>query len=203
VQGAHAQGECVQTVEVKGYYYVPDYIPMPDAQYFPQVVAGGSGPAGAYSAHPNSHTNCSSGAMNNAMRNGDKSTPSQPTNTALPIPVRYSNPIDISNNSPIAASYGGVNGSAGFIVFPNLAKGTEAALASVGTYAQSGYTISQLVNTWAPPSSNPNTMSNFLSALGITQAMANATSLSSLTSEQLMQVIAAFTWQEGFKPSGC
>ena len=201
-QSAFSQ-ECVQTVEVKGYAYTPDFIPIDDAQLYPINPPAGHGPAGAYSASPNQHTNCSSGAMNTAMRQGDKSSPSQPTNTALPIPVRYANPIDISNNSPIAPTYGGVNGAGGFVVFPNLAKGVNAALASVGTYAQNGYTISQLVNTWAPPASNPNTMNNFLSALGITSGTASATSLSSLTSEQLMQVIAAFTWQEGFKPPGC
>ena len=195
--------ECVQTVVVTGYANVPAYIPIDDAQLYPTYPIPATRPGGAYAANPNQHTNCSSAAMDAAMKAGDKSSPSQPTNTALPIPVRNANPIDISNGSPIAAQYGGVNNSSGFVVFPNLAKGVNAALASVGTYAQNGYTVSGLVNAWAPPASNPNTMANFLSALGITQSAANATSLSTLTSEQLMQVIAAFTWQEGFKPPGC
>jgi len=89
------------------------------------------------------------------------------------------------------------------MVFPNYAAGTNAAMKSLANYAQSGTTITGLINTWAPPSINPTTLGNVLSALGITQAMADATALSSLTSNQQLQVIAAFAWQEGFKPSGC
>jgi hypothetical protein len=46
-------------------------------------------------------------------------------------------------------------------------------------------------------------MANTLSDLGVTPAMASSTALSSLTSNQQLQIVAAFAWQEGFKPSGC
>jgi hypothetical protein len=90
------------------------------------------------------------------------------------------------------------------MIFPSLAYGIWAANASAGNYSQAGYSISDLINKWAPVTdSNPNALSTTLSVLGITQDMADETSLIDLTSSQFMQVIAAFAWAEGFKPAGC
>ncbi|GGA30343.1 hypothetical protein GCM10010981_19190 [Dyella nitratireducens] len=87
----------------------------------------------------------------------------------------------------------------------------NAAIASVSTYAaapspnspDSIYTVYDLVNTWAPVSVNPNAMANFLSTLGMSQAMAQSTKLTDLSTGEMLDVIAAFAWQEGFKPAGC
>ena len=91
------------------------------------------------------------------------------------------------------------------MIFPTLANGIWAANASAGNYALSPtLTITNLVNTWAPPSdNNPHAMSDTLSGLGISASMASATSLSALTASQFEQVVAAFAWQEGYKPAGC
>jgi hypothetical protein len=198
-----ASAQCLPEVVVTGYYYFDIQVIVPLATDYPPPVAGGSGPGGAYSAHPSPHTNCVAGQLSNAQDLQKASTPSQPNNTALAIPLRYANPIDISNGSPIGASYGGSNGSAGFMVFPNLADGANAAVKSAENAANAGHTISWLIDTWAPPSINSNAFPNTLSDLGITAAMANSTYLSSLTATQLLQVVAAFSWQEGFKPAGC
>jgi len=200
-RAVHAQ--CVEEIVVTGYQNWPAYIIIPWANLYPLTPIQGGGPGGAYSANPNAHTNCTTTTLSKAQGQGNASTASQPNNTALAIPMRYANPIDIANGSSIGASYGGTNGAAGFMVFPNYAAGTNAAMKSLANYAQSGTTITGLINTWAPPSINPTTLGNVLSALGTTQAMADATALSSLTSNQQLQVIAAFAWQEGFKPSGC
>jgi hypothetical protein len=199
---AHAQCE-PQVVIVEGYaiYDIPVITIVAD-DYATTPVAGG-GPGGVYSASPNAHVNCTANTLGQALNQGGTSTASQPNNTNLAIPLRYANPIDIPNNSPLGAKNGGINGSAGFMVFPNFAAGTNAALASVSNYAAQGYTIYSIVNTWAPPTINPNTMSNVLSSLGISQSTASATMLSELTSTQLFQLVGAFGWQEGFKPSGC
>lgn len=199
----HAQEECIQTVVITGYYQKLIIIITSFAGNFVLVPTSGSDPGGTYSANPNGHTNCVADTLANAQQNGSMSTPSQPTNTSLAIPMRYANPIDIVNGSAIGAANGGVNGSAGFMVFPNYAAGTNAAVQSVAGYAQRGYTVAGLIQTWAPPSINPNTYNNVLSALGISNSMANATQLSMLTSAQILQIISAFAWQEGFKPAGC
>jgi hypothetical protein len=130
---------------------------------------------------------------------------SEDPRTPLPGTSAYDNPIDIPNGSPLGASYGAVNGSAGFMVFPSLAAGIYAANASSGNYIQqnANLTITGLINIWAPPSVNPNAVANTLSGLGISASTANATKLSVLTASQLEQFVAAFAWQEGFKPSGC
>jgi hypothetical protein len=197
----HAQ--CIAEVVVTGYQNWPDYIIVLWANLYPLTPSQGSGPGGAYSAKPTAHTNCTTGALSSSQEKGNTSTPSQPNNTSLAIPMRYANPIDIANGSSIGASYGGTNGPAGFMIFPNYAAGANAAMASLGNYAKKGFSIAGLINTWAPPSVNPNAMANTLSGLGITPAMASATALSSLTSNQQLQILAAFAWQEGFKPSGC
>jgi hypothetical protein len=195
--------QCIEEVVVTGYQNWPDYIIVLWANLYPLTPPQNSGPAGAYSANPNAHTNCTTSTLSKAQGQGTHSTPSQPNNTSLAIPMRYANPIDIANGSSIGASYGGTNGSAGFMIFPNYAAGANAAMASLGNYAKKGFSIAGLINTWAPPTINPNAMANTLSDLGVTPAMASSTALSSLTSNQQLQIVAAFAWQEGFKPSGC
>jgi hypothetical protein len=89
------------------------------------------------------------------------------------------------------------------MIFPNYASGTNAAVQSVAGYAANNFTVAGLINAWAPVSTNPTTYNNTLSALGITASMAGATKLSKLTAQQILQIIAAFAWQEGYKPTGC
>jgi hypothetical protein len=191
------------TVVITGYLQIT--VPVVDyyAYEFTTTPIAGAGPGGVYSANPNAHTNCVADTLANAQHNGSQSTPSQPTNTSLAIAMRYANPIDITNNSSVGAANGGVNGSGGFMIFPNYAAGTNAAVQSVANYAQRGYTIAQLVGVWAPPNINPTTYNNTLAGLGISSSMANSTQLSMLTATQILQLIAAFAWQEGFKPAGC
>ena len=119
------------------------------------------------------------------------------------LPVADGNPIDIVNGSSVGYNFGAVNGPNGFMIFPNWADGINAAAQSLRNYAQSGTTIEQLINIWAPPKTNPNAMANTLSDLGMTESMAGATYLSDLTASQVIQFIAAFAWQEGFKLQGC
>jgi hypothetical protein len=197
------RAQCIEEIVVEGYRDWPDRIIILWAELYPTIPLTGSGPGGAYSANPTAHTNCTATTLSTAQEAGTSSTPSQPNNLLLPLPLRNANPVDIVNGSPSGIAYGGVNSASGFMVFPNYAAGANAAMKSVGRYAASGTTIAGLVNAWAPPSVNPNAMANTISDLGITQAMANSTPLSSLTSNQQLQVVAAFGWQEGFKPAGC
>jgi hypothetical protein len=193
----HAQ--CIPEIVVNGYQNWPTPVIEPIAIDYPETPNA----ALVYTANPTAHTTCTTTKLSSAVESGQLSTPSQPTNTALAIPLRYANPIDISNGSPVGTSHGGVSGAAGFQVFPYLANGTTAAVASAGNYAASGTTITGFVNALAPPSINPNALANTLTDLGITAATAGTTFLSSLTATQILQVIAAFAWQEGFKPTGC
>ncbi|MFT3907180.1 MAG: hypothetical protein QM718_12795 [Steroidobacteraceae bacterium] len=201
-RSAHAD-TCIEQVTVYGYQEWPTLIIVPWADLSPLTPVSGTGPAGAYSANPTTHTKCTTSVLATAQESQSSSPASQPTNTSLAIPLRYANPIDIANGSSVGAAYGGTNGSAGFMVFPNYAAGANAAMKSLANYAAAGYSIYSLINTWAPSSVNPNAMTNTLTDLGITSALASSTLLSSLTSNQQMEIIAAFAWQEGFKPSGC
>lgn len=201
--------ECLPEVVVTGYSPPsgPDFAPIiiaPIANlYPPNPPTPTTSPGGKFSANPNAHTNCTTKTLTNAIDAGSSSAVSQPQNTSLAIPMRYQNPIDIVNNSSVGASYGGTNGPAGFMVFPNLAAGTNAALKSLSGYAQKGMSVYGVIATWAPTSINPSTLNNTLLGLGIDAGTASHTLLSSLTAAQLLQVIAAFSWQEGFKPAGC
>ena len=100
------------------YSFADDYAANPE---------GGSGPAGAYSANPSTHVNCTANNLRAAENSNGAVSPTnpapQPNNMALPIPARYDNPINIANGSSIGAQYGGVNCSAGFMIFPSLANG--------------------------------------------------------------------------------
>jgi hypothetical protein len=201
--------ENLPEVIVQGYQYAP----------FPWLTAyagdsdttpkGGSGPGGAYSANPNTHVNCAvnklSAAINSNGTIGPANPAPQPDNTALNVPVRYDNPIDVTSTQPVCARYGGSAGSKGFCVFPSLAAGGWAASYSAGNYAIAGYSITGLIDVWAPPNlpGNENALSTTLSVLGISPALGQSTLLTDLTASQLMQVIAAFAWQEGYNPSGC
>lgn len=192
-------------VTVQGYQYTVYSWLASLVDEYPTVVLGGAGAGGAYSANPTANTTCTTAALSRAQLRGFQSNPSQPNNISLNVPVRYANPIDIINGSPLGFDYGATNGAAGLMVFPNIADGTNAAIASATFYAGKGYSITELVNAWAPPSvpSNVNAMPNTLSDLGMTQSMANDTILKDLTSSQLLQVIGAFAWQEGYKLPGC
>lgn len=198
-----AHAEELAPVTIQGYQYVDyDWASAWAFQYDP-IIAGGSGPAGVLSATPSGHTSCTAEIMNQQVDLGFQSQPSDPTDTSLPIPVADANPIDIVNGSPVGYDFGGVNGPNGFMVFPNWADGINAASHSLINYANQSYTIEQLINVWAPPQLNPNAMSNTLGDLGMTESMAGATYLSDLTGSQVIQFIAAFAWQEGFKLQGC
>ena len=203
----HAQvNETLPTIQVPGYYF-DDFT---WAQYFGfnfvyPTPSAGTGPGQAYSANPNSHCNCTANTLSTAQQQQSKSSPSNPNNTSLAVPLAYANPIDVSNGSSFGTQNGGHNGTrgcgSGCMIFPNLSDGVNAAQASVEYYSGKGYSITQLINAWSNNSSTA--LSTTESVLGISPSMASATSLSSLTSSQIMQVIAAFAWQEGFKPSGC
>jgi hypothetical protein len=204
---ANADEGSLPEIVVQGYQDAPWPWLAPFADDSPLVPPQTSAPGGAYSASPNAHVNCTVGVLRSAENSNGAISPTnpapQPTNTSLPIPIRYDNPINIGNGSKIGAQYGAINGASGQMVFPSLAAGIWAANDSMGNYAISGYSITQLVNAWAPPSSNPNAMSNTLSGLGISASMASATLLTDLTASQAEQLVAAFAWQEGYKPSGC
>jgi len=201
--------ENLPEVVIQGYRYVPVAWWTDYGDGSPLTPSGGSGPGGAYSANPNSHVNCAvkklAAAINSDGTIGPANPAPQPNNTALNVPVRYDNPIDIANNQPVCAKYGGVSGSAGFCVFPSLAAGAWAASYSAGNYAIAGASITALIDDWAPPNlpGNENALSTTLSVLGISPATAQSTQLTDLTATQLMQVITAFAWQEGYNPSGC
>jgi hypothetical protein len=198
-----AYAQCFTEESIGGYQYWPDLIITPFSTLYPKTPPGGTGPAGAYSANPNTHIKCTTQKMSDAQYQGINSAPPQPNNTALAIPLRLDNPVDIVNASTYGAQNGGTPTSTGFMSFPHLANGVNASVASAGHYAAAGYTILGLINVWAPPQDNPNAVANTLSGLGISTTIAGTTHLSALTSTQLLQVIAAFGWQEGFKPTGC
>jgi hypothetical protein len=199
--------ESLPEIVIQGYQDVPVAWWSDFAESSPETPGGGSGPGGAYSANPSAHVNCSVHKLASAINSNGKIGPAnpapQPNNTSLPIPIRYDNPIDIVGSSSICSRYGGYTGSTGFCVFSSLADGVYAANYSSGNYAAAGYTITGLINAWAPPAQNPNAMSNTLSLLGITANMASSTLLTQLTATQATQVNAAFAWQEGYQPSGC
>jgi len=79
--------------------------------------------------------------MSEAQIDGVNSTPPDPNNTSLSIDIRMDNPISIVNGSPVGVSFGGTNTSTGFMQFPNLAAGVNAAMASAQNYAVQGFTI--------------------------------------------------------------
>jgi len=173
---------CPDEMTVFGYQYWGQLILVYWANGYPYYPAGGNGPGGAYSANPNAHANCTATTLSDAMAQGTASPPSSPGNSSLAIPMRNANPINISNGSSIGFSYGGVNDSSGIMLFPNYAAGTNAAMESISAYANRSYTISMLINAWAPPASNPNAMAVTLSVLGISQSLADSTFLAGLTS---------------------
>jgi hypothetical protein len=199
--------EGISEIVVQGYQYEPFQWVDTFANDFNTTPDAGSGPAGAYSANPTTHVNCTVNNLRAAENSNGSVGPGnpapQPNNMALSIPLRYDNPIDIPNGSSLGKQYGAVNGSAGFMIFPSLANGIWAANVSEGNLAAAGKSITDLVNTWAPPGDNPNALSNTLSGLGISATLASETSLIDLTASQVEQVVAAFAWQEGYKPSGC
>ncbi len=198
--GVLAQDELPE-VTIEGYQLYADLLPVVFADNYSPSPALTTTPGGAYSANPSATVNCATLFMAVSMSQGAQSAPSQPSNTSLNIPNRYANPIDITYTSTMASLYGATQASNGFAIFPNMSQGVNAAIYSATQYAISNYSITQLVNAWAPPSINPNSLSNVLSGLGISATMASDTTLASLTSEQLLQVIAAFAVQEGFKTS--
>lgn len=200
---ALSQSTELPPVTVTGYAY--DIYSIPPAGFWggPQEPQAGYGPAQINSAGPTAHTVCTANTLSAALRDGNSSYTSQPNNTSWSLPHRTANPIDIAAGSSIAKNWGSTSSVDGVAVFPNIYDGTQAAIVSANTYASAGGTIYSLINTWAPPPTNPNAMTNTLADLGMTLSMAQATQLSALSDGEILEVIAAFAWQEGYKLPGC
>lgn len=200
----NAQQDEMPEVDIYGYQFYFSIFPLNFAnEYVSTTPAANAKPGGGYSATPNSHVQCTANVMVENMAAGADSTPSNPSNASLAIPLRYANPINIVYSSTYAAGFSATKASNGFAIFPNYAIGINAAIYTTNVYLLKDYTITDLVNAWAPSAVNPNALSNTLSGLGISSSVADATSLSQLTGEQIIQVIAAFAWQEGFKVPTC
>ena len=169
---------------------------------------GGGGGSGGGSGTPatlnaNGHTNCVTAVLEGAHSEGDSSTPASQS-ASQPIPIAYANPINVANGSQLESIYGGVNGTRGnTVIFPNLAAGFNAAKLSLSAAGLNGKTVSFIINKWAPSTQNPNAMPNTLAGMGMSQADADNTLVSQLNEGQKDQLIGAFAWQEGFKPTGC
>ena len=168
---------------------------------------GGGGSGGGSRAgvanQPNSHSNCVTASLEAANAQGSDSQPSDPNSSAA-IPFAYANPIDVSNGNPLGVANGGVNGGrGGFMIFPNMAKGWAAARASVSQSAMHGKSVQDLIDKWAPPASDPYARANTLAGFGMSASAAASTQVSQLSYGQADQLIGAFAWQEGFKPTGC
>jgi hypothetical protein len=120
--------------------------------------------------------------------------------------MAYANPIDVSNGNSLGTANGGISGTRGspaMMIFPNVAKGWLTAKASYAVQAHAGRTVVDLINKWAPPTDNPNALTNTLVGFGMSPTVASTTRLDQLNDGQADQLMAAFTFQEGFKPSGC
>lgn len=195
----------LQTIQVTAYAYDTYSIPTALTWIDSGTPSPGGGPGQINSATPTAHTHCVANTFAQALRDGSSSTPSDPNNTSLALPMRTMNPIDMPYTS-FTQGYGAVSSTGGVAIFPNLNAGLSAAIASANNYAwdnNATYTITDLVNTWAPASVNPDALSNTLQALGMTSTMASSTKLAYMTRGEMIELMAAFAWQEGFKPSGC
>jgi hypothetical protein len=196
----HSQ-EQLPPVQVQGYILLVYAMPQNNGWNLgPLAPTSGTGPGDANSASPNAHVQCTANYMAAQLRLGASSSPPQPNNTSLAIPIRADNPIDIAYGAPVAGN-SEIGNVGGFAEFSNLWIGISVAQDSLSQYTLQYYTITQLINQWSNNSSTA--LSNTLSGLGMSSTIAADTKLVDLTTAQDLQIIAAFAWQEGFKPSGC